>query len=147
MDLRKRLLGIAWASFGASLLLPAIKTSGDFFGFLPLGGWGFFCLAGSLFALAETLARLLLKGAVREVYPALLGVCNLLMLASPVIIFSIRRGVLVRRAVFVAAALLVCLAGIRPSLLGEGLTVGYYVWCLSFILLAVAVNVRAVREP
>jgi hypothetical protein len=146
MNLRKRLLAIAWALFGASLLLPAVKSSGDFWGFFPFGDWGLFCLAGSFFSLAVTLARLLLKGVARDVYPALLGVCNLLMLASPAVIFYVRRGVVVQRVVFAADALLVCLAWFRPSQFGETFRVGYYVWCLSFILLAVAVNLEDVKE-
>lgn len=146
MNLRKRLLAIAWALFGASLLLPAVKSSGDFWGFFPFGDWGLFCLAGSFFLLAVALARLLLKGVASDVYPALLGVCNLLMLASPAIIFYLRRGVVIQRVVFAAAALLVCLTWFWSSQFGEAFRVGYYAWCLSFILLAVAVNLRDVRK-
>jgi hypothetical protein len=146
MSLRKRLLATAWALFGASLLLPAVKSSGDLWGFFPFGGWGLFCLAGSFFLLAETIGRLLLKGVASEVYPALLGLCNLLMLASPAITFYVRRGLVVQRVVFALAAPLVCLAWFWPSQFGEAFRVGYYVWCLSFILLAVAVNLRDVRE-
>lgn len=136
------LLVLAWAAFVVSLLLPSLKTSG---GFMPLGEfiWGWACFIGSFMALFD-----LLRGRLRDVYVALLGLCNLLMLLSPVIIFLNRRGLFIQRAVFVAAAVLVCVARFLPLEPGSdyGFLVGYYVWCLSFVLLAVAANVRVVER-
>ena len=140
MTLRKKLLALAWASFAVSLLLPSLRTPGG--AVMEELQWGWACAIGSFMALFD-----LLRGHLTDVYVALLGLCNLLMLLSPAVIFLNRRGLFIQRAVYVAAAALVCAARFLPLDSGSisGFLVGYYAWCLSFVLLAVAVNVRVVE--
>lgn len=122
-----------------SLFLPALKSSSVLLAGTHLG---YLCFAGSLVGISS-----FLSGQFRDMYVALLGICNILMMLSPILILIYRKGMLVQRAMFIGAALSVCIARFLLSNNNAEFRVGYYIWCLSFILLAVAVNIRVVRLP
>ena len=130
------LLIIGWALYAVSLFLPSLREGGFLFAGTN-SGW--VCLLGSFLGFGAVFGG---DGDRRGLYLALLGACNLLMLASPVLYLWVARAANFQRAGFVVAALLVCLTKFVAGGVNTEFLVGYYVWCLSFVAVAAALNLR-----
>ncbi len=71
----------------------------------------------------------------KDIYFALLSLSNALMIVSPLLLLKYSDSVVIK-ALFVAAALLVCSTLLLPA--RKDVRTGYYFWVLSFIIVAVA---------
>lgn len=133
--MRVFLLWTGWALFVVSLGLPAVRTNG-FFGFFGGTFKGWLCLAASVPGIASFAG-----GELRGIYTSLLGLSNVLMLASPALCVWGARWAAQQRVAFLAAAAVVCLTK-HVGGHGTEYLVGYYVWCASFVMVATALHFR-----
>lgn len=132
--MRVALLFTGWLLFVVSLFLPAIRSSD----FLFSGTFkGYLCLAFSLPAIGA-----FVKGEPKGVYLSLVGLSNLLMLASPALCWWGGRWDARQRPAFLMAAMIVCLSRVVLNEAGSEFLIGYYVWCASFLFVAAAANMR-----
>ena len=125
------LAGIAWVAYLVALCIPCV------IGFLTVFGWqaAWTYLWGPLAAVFTR--RVSIQG---FTWPWLWSVnlANILQLALPLLIWRLSRG---RGEVL---SVLICLAMVGPwttLIMAPDLFVGYYIWCLSFMLLVIAVPV------
>ena len=132
--MRVVLLLAGWALFCVSLALPALRTNG-LFGFFGGMFRGWFCLAASVPGIAG-----FVSGEPRGIYMTLIGLSNVLMLASPALYVWGGRWAAQQRVAFVAAAIVVCLTKFAGGGPGTEYLVGYYVWCASFVAVAAALH-------
>ena len=133
--MRAVLLSAGWALFGVSLLLPAMRSNG-FFGFFGGTFRGWFCLAASVPGIGA-----FVSGEPRGIHLSLIGLSNVLMLASPALYVWGGRWAAGQRVAFLAAATVVCLTRfVGDSHGGTEYLVGYYVWCASFVAVAAALH-------
>lgn len=138
---RKTLLLIGWTIFLLSCFLPVNISIG---GLTDPGQphLGFINLMYSLFSfgiiiegfrfedIVEALDILSLVG---------LGLCNVLLLISPAMLLLKDRKAVWARNMMILAALYVCTVGFI-FFRNFPLLYGHYVWCLSFVVVAVAFN-------
>lgn len=131
--LRVTLLLLGWLLYLLSLCLPSVKVGG------PAGTLsGFQAAVGSFYYLPSAV----LAPNSLSLYLALLSACNLLMALSPVTVLLVAKWWAAQKAAFAVAALSATLYQVFAASVGAGeLLAGYYVWAISFVLIAVAVNV------
>jgi hypothetical protein len=130
--MRVVLLLAGWALFGVSLLLPAVREGGMFFSG-TYKGW--LCLVVSVPGIAA-----FVSGEREGVYMSLLGLSNVLMLASPALHVWGGRWAAQQKMAFLAAAIVVCLTKFAGGGPNTEYLVGYYVWCASFVAVAAALH-------
>ena len=130
--MRVVLLLTGWVLFGVSLLLPAVREGGMFFSG-TYKGW--LCLVVSVPGIAA-----FVSGEREGIYLSLLGLSNVLMLASPALYVWGGRWAAQQRVAFLAAAVVVCLTRFAGGGPNTEYLVGYYVWCASFVAVAAAVQ-------
>lgn len=132
--MRVVLLLTGWALFVVSLALPALRTNGMFFGG-TFKGW--VCLLASVPGIAAAAS-----GEPKAIYGSLLGLGNVLMLASPALCVWGARWGAQQRIAFLAAAALACLTKSVGGGPGTEYLAGYYVWCASFVVVAAALHLK-----
>jgi hypothetical protein len=138
MKSRTVLVFAGFLLFVLSLLLPAIYLKG---GAGTLSG---FACALIGFGIMPGILRSITDGI--EMYPlyvGVLGLCNVMMIFAAVSL-ALNKGARIVKVGLPIAALLVCggrvILPLTDSEGGMKFFAGYYVWALSFVLLAVAVN-------
>jgi hypothetical protein len=145
MRLRTLLLSAGWLLFVISFFIPAVSTH-SYVRDLP--GWAaayfsFLSLWGVLQSVGDGIE-------LRGVFIGGLALCNVIVILSLPIVL-LRKELRSLKIGLAVAALLVCAAGIFPQLLfptslGDSTRMeflaGYYLWALSFVLLAVGVNLK-----
>jgi hypothetical protein len=155
-DMMKRvpargLLLAGWGMFLLSMVLPVNVSIG---GLTDPGQlhFGFINLMYSLFSFAIIFGVFEGLPAHVDVIEALdllclmgLGLCNLLILFSPITLGLSGRKAIWARNVTVVAALYVCTAGF-VFFRNFPLLYGHYVWCLSFVAVAVALAAKVKQE-
>jgi hypothetical protein len=124
-----------WALFVISLCLP-FSSSEWVGGAAPSVGWD---LGLASLLLLPRLLSLLLSDP-RSGYVVLLAICNLLFAASPFLFVAEKRWY---RKPLIAATVLVCATPLvfHP----DHYFIGFYTWCLAFVLVSIAVNLDAKR--
>ena len=132
--MRVVLLLTGWALFCVSLALPALRPGG-FFGFFGGTFPGWFCLAASVPGIGG-----FVSGELQGIYMTLIGLSNVLMLASPALYVWGGRWAAQQRVAFLAAAIVVCLTRFAGGGPNTEYLVGYYVWCASFVAVAAALH-------
>ena len=129
--MRILLLLTGWALFGVSLLPPALRVSGTFGG--TFRGWH--CLVLSVPCIGA-----FLSGEPKGFYVSLVGLSNVLMLASPALVAWGGRWATAQKLAFLAAAIVVCSWRVVANDHGTEFLVGYHVWCASFVVFAAALH-------
>ncbi len=138
-SLRQAILITGWLVFAASMFLPAVRARGA--GMVSedvLAGWQ----AAFLNFLAMTEVADVGIKSFRTAYVPVLAVCNIAMVLSPIFLL-LRRGGRLQKSAFTIMAALACAAKFVFDDSYLDMMVGYYTWCLSFVLVAVALNMNS----
>ena len=145
--LRTALLFTGFSLFVLSLLLPAVD--------LRVGQahtvYGYACALIGLLFIPGIIAMIITTPSGFELSPlyvAILGLCNVVMMFAAVAI-ALGRAARLLRVVLPIAAILVC-AGRFVLPTGDSSSMeffaGYYVWALSFVLLAIGANYIGIHK-
>ena len=142
--LRTASLFTGFSLFVLSLLLPAVNLSGT-------ADYGFACALVGLENIPCIIPGIGNRPSGVELFPSylgILGLCNVVMIFAAVAI-ALGRAARLLRVVLPIAAILVC-AGrfVLPIELDSSMEflAGYYVWALSFVLLAIGANYMGIRK-
>jgi hypothetical protein len=142
----KCFLVFGWAIFWLSLFLPVNTSLG---GLTDAGRpyYGFLNLFYSIVAILIIPTAILNAGkdfsfSLNMVLTAGVGVCNLVMIFSPLILLFRFRIQFLTKWLMVFCAVYSCVVGSSISYHFYPIRYGHYIWCLSFIIEAVAFNLR-----
>ncbi len=143
----KTLLLIGWAMFLLSCFLPVNISIG---GLTDPGQAhvGFINLMYSFFSFAiifEGFGSEDVVGKFDLISLVGLGVCNFLMLISPAMLWLKGRKIVWARNIMIVAVLYVCTVGFI-FFRNFPLLYGHYVWCLSFVVAAIALIAKVKEE-
>jgi hypothetical protein len=132
---QKILLFIGWMFFWLSIFLPINTSLGgltdvgkSYYGFLSL-----FYSISSIFVLPT----LIMSG---------LGICNLLIMFVTPAFFFVKKMNRFAKYLMVTCTIYVCIAGTIVSYHFYPILYGHYIWCLSFVIVAVALNLKIDKQ-
>ncbi len=146
---QKILLFIGWMLFWLSLFLPINTSLGgltdvgkSYYGFLSL-----FYSISSVFVLPTLIfgnENLSLVAGI--ILMSGLGICNLLiMFVTPTLLF-VKKMNSFAKYLMITCAIYVCIAGTVVSYHFYPILYGHYIWCLSFVIVAVALNLKIEKQ-
>ena len=140
---RRRLLLIGWLAFIISIFLPISVSNGGLTG-AGKPHLGLIHILYSFVAWGAIMEGLHWEDKIKAyeiVADAVIGLFNLLMLLAPALLLL--RGALLRaaRLMMAAGALYVCTVGFLITRHHFQILFGFYVWCLSFVVVAASLFV------
>lgn len=142
---RTKVLLIGWSIFLLTMILPVNVSIGGLTdpgqphsGFINVF-YSFLCI---VIIISEGLKWDDRREALTIILDAGLGVFNFLMLIAPSFLLLRGKKAEVAQSVMIVAAIYVCTAGFVVYRMFP-LLYGHYVWCLSFIIVALALNLRS----